>query len=187
MSSPVQSQAIFLAASSPLFAYSPLLSRNLPNDASWAISPSSNSSVVDQRIVAAIATAQSGQIGAEYQTTSLGNNGSSVMLANISGQSGLHIESPALRLSHAVAIFLQPSQSLPSLPSQTDQSLLKACYRSTLMQRWHYLVPGLGSISVKRVAISLPRPHLDPILYDWRSCVGSRAIQSKTSSSEALS
>jgi len=77
MNSSSPAQAIFLAASSPLFSYSPFLSSGIANDGSWS---SANVSVS-----AANQSAQSGNVGAPYRTVGR-DNGSTVSLTGIYGK-----------------------------------------------------------------------------------------------------
>jgi hypothetical protein len=77
MNSSSQVQAIFLAASSPLFSYAPFLSGSPANDGSW--SPANTS------VDAADRAALSGSVGTPYRTAGR-MNGSTVSLTGISGK-----------------------------------------------------------------------------------------------------
>lgn len=77
MNSSSQIQAIFLAASSPLFSYTPFLSAVLANDGSWS---SANTSVS-----ASSQDALSGSVGTPYRTAGR-LSGSGVSLSGISGK-----------------------------------------------------------------------------------------------------
>lgn len=90
MTSPAQYQTLFLAASSPLFTYSPFLSEKTSSDGSWIIPSATNSSTQDPLLAATLASVQSGLIGADYQTGGSSSNASTVSLNGVSGKSSIH-------------------------------------------------------------------------------------------------
>lgn len=90
MTSPAQYQTLFLAASSPLFTYSPFLTASTSNDGSWSIPSATNSSTQDPLLAATLASVQSGLIGADVQTGGSSSNASAVSLNGVSGKSSMH-------------------------------------------------------------------------------------------------
>jgi hypothetical protein len=90
MTSPAQYQMLFLAASSPLFTYSPFLTERTSNDGSWIIPSATNSSTQDPLLAATLASVQSGLIGADVQTGGSSSNASAVSLNGVSGKSFMH-------------------------------------------------------------------------------------------------
>jgi hypothetical protein len=92
MTSSAQYQTLFLAASSPLFTYSPFLTARTSNDGSWTIPSATNSSTQDPLLAATLASVQSGLVGADVNTGGGSSNASAVSLNGVSGKYFLHDE-----------------------------------------------------------------------------------------------